>query len=220
MDPFTLLVPILLLGPTPQDAPVPVEAEPSHRTVFKNAYVQAFRVTLPPGQRTRMHVHAHDDAAVRLSESTTTQQLLGQPVSDPDHVLPGFVSARNNKAKPLTHRVHNVGDTVFDVLDVQVLQRPAGPAVPPLAAPAAENAGMRVYRYDLAPGAASASHTHARPYLIVAATGFNLRMTAPGGAAMEHPIQAGDLHWIDTPVTHTLANTGTATGVIVEIELK
>lgn len=33
-----------------QDAAVPVEEEPDHRTVFKNDYVQAFRVTLEPGR--------------------------------------------------------------------------------------------------------------------------------------------------------------------------
>ena len=67
---------------------------------------------------------------------------------------------------------------------------------------------MRIYRYDLGPGAASAQHAHSRPYLLVAATDIDLRMTSPGGTGMEHLVKAGDMHWVETAVTHTLMNRG------------
>ena len=206
--------------PSPADGGVPVEQEPEHRTVFKNDYVQVFRVTLAPGKATGMHVHAHDDAAVRLSAATVTSDSPGMPAGAPEPRAAGFVSARNNEPRALTHRVRNVGTTVFDVLDVQVLKRPAGPAAPPSSAPAAENPQMRVYRYELAPGAGSAQHVHSRPYLLVAATDMDLRMTAPDGASMAHPVKAGDLHWVESAVTHTFVNEGKASGVLVEFELK
>lgn len=201
------------------DAAVPVEQEPQHKTVLKNDYVQVFRVTLEPGQATGTHIHAHDDAAVRLSTATITSDSPGTPGA-PESRTAGFVSARTNEPKALTHRVRNVGTTVFDVLDVQILKRPDGPEAPAILAPAAENAQMRVYRYELAPGATSPAHTHARPYLLVAATGMNLLMTAPDGGAMQHTVKAGDIHWIDTVVTHTLVNKGSDKGVLVEFELK
>ena len=211
---------IVALVPPQPPAPVPVESEPKHKTVFQNDYVQAFRVTLEPGQSTLMHVHSHDDAAVRLSRSTTTQQTLGQPVGAAQDAKPGDVSARQNEPNNLTHQVNNVGSTVFDVIDVQVLKRPAGPEAGALGPVAAENPKMRVYRYELAPGGASPAHTHSRPYVIIAATDMDLKMTSPDGRSMEHPIKAGDLHWVEPPVTHTLVNAGTATAVLVEIELK
>jgi quercetin dioxygenase-like cupin family protein len=64
---------------------VPVEDEPYHRTVFKNDYVQAFRVTLQPGQVTGMHVHTHDDAPIVLSAATTAMRSrqARQPRSTP-----------------------------------------------------------------------------------------------------------------------------------------
>ena len=128
--------------------------------------------------------------------------------------------AWSNEPKALTHQVHNVGTTVFDVIDVQVLKRPDGPEAPPISTPAAENPRLRIYRYELAPGAASATHAHARPYLLVAATDMNLRMTAPAGGSRTHPIKAGDFHWVDVPVTHTFVNNGSGNGVLVEFELK
>ncbi|MBK9063957.1 MAG: hypothetical protein IPL89_12300 [Acidobacteria bacterium] len=206
-------------SPAP-DGAVPVEQEPEHRTVLKNDYVQAFRVTLEPGKASGMHIHAHDDAAVRLSRATVTSDSPGMPAGAPESRAAGFVSARNNEPKALTHRVRNVGTTLFDVIDVQILKRPAGAAAPPISAPAAENPQMRVYRYELAPGAGSAQHTHARPYLLVAATDMNLRMTSPDNASMAHPVKAGDLHWVEAAVTHTFVNDGKESGVLVEFELK
>jgi quercetin dioxygenase-like cupin family protein len=210
---------VMALSSSP-DTVVPVEEEPHHKTVLKNQYVQVFRVTLEPGEASLMHRHAHDDAAVRLSNATVAADSPGEPMGAPEVVYPGLVSARENEKKPHTHRVHNIGTTPFDVMDVQILSRPDGPAAPPMTAPAAENPQMRVYRYDLGPGAASAQHTHARPYLIVAATDMNLRMSSPDGGSMAHPVKAGDFHWIETAVTHTLVNEGPMDGVVVEFELK
>jgi quercetin dioxygenase-like cupin family protein len=207
-------------GAAAPDGAVPVEEETNHKTVLKNDYVQVFRVTLPPGTSTGMHTHAHDDAAVRLSQATSTTDVPGQPETAPDTKAAGSVAARNNEPKPFTHRVHNVGATPYDVLDVQILKRPAGPAADAIRPPDAENPRMRVYRFELAPGAQSGPHTHARPYLLVAATPMNLRMTAPDGAAMAHAVKTGDLHWVEERVTHTLVNDGPETGVLVEFELK
>jgi len=203
-----------------QDAAVPVEEEPHHKTVFKNAYMQAFRVTLEPGTTTLMHTHAHDDAAVRLSKATVAADSPGQALGPPEVVSPGLVSARDNEVKPHTHRVHNIGTTLFDVVDVQVLGRPPGPATPPISAPAAENPKMRVYRYDIAPGESTPQHAHTRPYLLVAATDVNLRMASPDGQSMEHPVKAGDMHWVEVAVTHSLRNLGSDKAILVEFELK
>jgi quercetin dioxygenase-like cupin family protein len=211
---------LLAIGSFLQDRAVPVEEEPLHHTVLKNEYIQAFRLQLEPGKWTGMHTHSHDDVAVRLSTATTTSETLGQPAGAPENEIPGMVSARSTEPKSLTHRVHNVGSTVFDVIDVQVLSRPAGPKSAAIAPVVAENPRMRVYRYELEPGAASPEHTHHRPYLVVAATDINLRMTSPDGSSMEHPVKAGDMHWVDSEVTHTLINHGTNKAVLVEIELK
>jgi len=63
-------------------------------------------------------------------------------------------------------------------------------------------------------------HTHERPYLIVATTDMQLKMSAPDGQSVAHPVKAGDFHWVDNKVTHTLENAGTAPGEIVEFEMK
>ena len=202
------------------EAAVPVGQEPRHRPALKNDYVEVLHVTIPAGHGTRFHTHAHDGVAVRLSEATIDTDVAGKGRTPVQHVRPGDVSAQAYAQQPLTHRVDNVGPTTFEVIDIEILRRPDGPAVKPLAPPAAENESARVYRWPLAAGGTTPQHTHERPYLIVAATPMQLSMRAPDGSAMEHPIAAGDLHWVDARVTHVLANDGTQAGVIVEVELK
>lgn len=132
----------------------------------------------------------------------------------------GLVTTRDNESASLTHRVLNVGTTAFDVINVQILSRPVGDPVDAIAQPAAENPKMRAYRYELAPGASSPRHLHARPYLTLAATDMDLRMTAPDGTSTDRSFKTGNMHWVDPAEVHLLTNRETKKGVLVEIELK
>ncbi|HXX17568.1 MAG TPA: cupin domain-containing protein [Candidatus Eremiobacteraceae bacterium] len=211
---------LLIPQKTFEDAPVPVEQEPHHHTVLKNDSVVVMRVTLREGERTLYHIHARDRVAVELSNCNISQQNLNEPEGPSAPTKPGDVSASTAGATPLIHRVHNFGPGTFEVLDVEFLHRPEPPSSAEAASAAGENPSARVYRWELAPGAALAMHTHARPYLIVATTKMTLKMTGADGQTMTHQVQAGDFHWIDAQVTHSLANEGTEPGQIIEVELK
>ena len=99
--------------------PVSVEEEPHHHLVLKNDSVMVLRVELLPGESTLFHTHLHDRVAVDLSDTTITLQKLGQPESAPEATKPGGVAASESNG-PYTHLVHNAGNTVFEVLDVEV----------------------------------------------------------------------------------------------------
>jgi len=201
-------------------APVPVENEPLHHVVLKNESVVVIHLTLPPGERTLYHTHTHDRVAIPLSTTSITQQVLNDKESPPSPSVAGTFSAITLAGSSYTHRVHNVGSVPYNVLDIELQERPQTPS-PIVAAPvAAENPSARIYNWVLAPGATTAMHTHVRPYLIVATAGFTLKMTSPDGQTLTHDVKRGDFHWIDTKVTHTLANAGTSEGQIVEVELK
>src|ERR1017187_8598841 len=202
-----------------EQSPVPVEEEPNHHVLLKNEFVLVMHVTLAPGETTLFHTHSHDRVAIELSDATITQQKPGEPEGAPEPRKPGDVSASASNG-PYTHRVHNIGPGVFEVLDVELLQRPKQPGSKAVAAVEAENPSARIYKWTLAPGTASAMHTHERPYLIISATPLVLKMTDPEGKSFTHEVKAGDIHWVDAKVTHTLANEGTTHGEIVEIELK
>lgn len=201
-------------------APVAVEAEPHHHVVLKNDSVLVTHVVIPPGEATLFHIHSYDRAAVHLTNNMIAIQLPGQPESEPMPAKVGEISASTREGAPLTHRVHNTGTGPFEVIDVEFLQRPAQASTAVAATVAGENPSARVYNWVLAPGAKSALHTHERPYLIIAVNTVELKMTAPDGKSSTHEVKAGDFHWVDSRVTHTLENDGTAEGQIVELELK
>jgi quercetin dioxygenase-like cupin family protein len=177
------------------------------------------RVTLAPGESTLFHTHSHDRVAIDLTDTRITRQKLGGPESAPEPTKPGDVAASELNG-PYNHRVNNLGSGVFEVLDVELLHRPMQPAGTAAAKVEAENPSARIYKWTLAPGASSAMHTHERPYLIVSATPLVLKMTDPEGKSFTHEVKAGDVHWVEAKVTHTLANEGTTVGQIVEVELK
>jgi quercetin dioxygenase-like cupin family protein len=207
-------------------APVAVENEPLHHVVLKNDAVMVIHFTLPAGETTLYHTHVHDRVAIHLTGVSTTQQKMNEAEGAATLSKPGDISVLTADG-PYTHRVHNVGSSAFEVLDVELLLRPQsasrsdgenlslgkGQAV-------GENPSARVYKWVLAPGATSPMHTHVRPYLIVSATAFNLKMSAPAGQSMSESLKPGDFHWVDSKVTHSLSNEGTAEGQIVEVELK
>ena len=203
-----------------QDKPIPVDQEPHHKLVLKNDLVEVMHVTLSPGERTLYHTHSYDRAAVELSTCSITQQPFGGAEGPPSPTQPGDLSMSPQINGGYSHRVHNVDSAIFEVLDVEFLRRPEKPADTPAGPVAAENPSARAYRWNLAPGAKTAEHTHSRPYLIVAATPMQLKMTAPDGQPATHSVKAGDFHWVDAPVTHVLANDGATAGTIVEMELK
>ena len=215
-----LLLSLLSMVAMAQEKAVPSDQDPMHKTVFQNSYVIVLRVTLGEGQSTGWHTHSRDAMAVRLSTAKTKMQNLGQDKGQIVDHYPGEVSANDYVKSPLTHKVSNAGETTFDVFDVEAFKKFEGPHGNAIGPVAAENATMRAYKYELAPGQSSPEHTHERPYQIVAATPMQLKMTGPDGQAMEHHVDTGDLHWIDQKVTHTLTNSGQEKGVIVEIEWK
>ena len=204
---------------TAQPSPVPVEEEPHHHLVLKNDSVMVLWVKLLPGDSTLFHTHLHDRVAVHLSDTTITQRKLGEPESAPEVTKPGDVVVSESNGA-YTHQVHNAGNGAFEVLDVELLQRPTKSASQVAGKVEAENPSARVYKWTLAPGATSEMHTHERPYLIISATPLVLKMTDPEGKSFTHEVKAGDVHWVDAKVTHSLANEGKTAGQIVEIELK
>jgi hypothetical protein len=134
---------------------VPVEAEPHHKVVLKNDSVMVSRGKVSPGDATEYHTHLHDRFAVFVAESSSAWQAPGQPEHAPETHKPGDVSSAESKGS-FTHRVHDVGAIAFEVLDIELLQRPALATTPPSAAIAAENPSGRAYKIPDVPVSESA----------------------------------------------------------------
>ncbi len=210
----------LFLGSQKVSAPVLVEDEPLHHTVLKNDFIRVMHLTLPAGERTLFHTHTHDRVAVDLSTTSITQQTFNEPEGPPTPTAPGDFSAITLIGNSFTHRVHNVGSVPFDVIDVEIQQHPETPSATIAAPVAGENPSARIYKWVLSPGSPALMHTHVRPYLIVSATAFSLKMSSPDGQSLTHQVKPGDFYWVNTQVSHALSNESALEACIIEIELK
>ena len=119
---------VLMSASFAQDQPIPVENEPHHKVVFKNDSIEVMRVNLKPDERTLYHTHAHDRAAVELCSTLIRQQKVVEAEAPAYAIKPGDVSVSATGPDGYSHRVHNVGPNLFEVLDVEFLQHPEHPS--------------------------------------------------------------------------------------------
>lgn len=77
-------------------------------------------VTLAPGESTYFHTHAQDNIAVEINRATIERQLFGKEWDSPVEVRAGEVHYALGDKQPYTHRVKNVGKTMFRVIDIEV----------------------------------------------------------------------------------------------------
>ncbi len=216
-----LVLPAMLVAQqTSLPTSIPVEDEPLHKVLFKNDSIIVLKLTLPPGQSTQFHTHTHDRVAIELSTAEITQQKMNEPEGPKTATKPGNFNALTLADASYTHRVHNVGKTPYEVLDIELLQRPETPSTALAATVAAENPSARIYNWILAPGITSPMHAHARPYVIISITEINLAMSSPDGQSATHGVGPGDFRFVDAKVTHNLGNVGMTPGQIIEVELK
>lgn len=217
MKPFAALG-LAALGFAPAafgaDQPVPAAKEPHHRIDLENAYVRTLQVTLQPNDQTDFHVHAIPSVVVELSRAQIVADEWGHAPDPLRTVNPGDTRYAPYDEKPLTHQVSNRGTTVFDVMDIELLQpnrKPAAgfpPAPPEPAKLLFEKNQVRAYRLKLDPGASWKLPASPAAHLIVAYAG-DLNSIESGHERFVRPQHAVDLR-----------NPGTtpAEAIILELE--
>ena len=101
---------------------IPVEQEPHHHVLFRNQYVCVLDVQIPPGESLLFHKHSYDNLSVRISGGLIQNQMEGSEWPAATEVKPGAVVFAEASKKPYTHRVKNLGKSVYHVIDVELLQ--------------------------------------------------------------------------------------------------
>ena len=84
----------------------------------------------------------------------------------------------------------------------------------------AEDARVRVARFDFAPGAETGWHRHGHDYVITAITDCPMLIEEPGGAVRRVLVPAGTAYCRREGVEHNVVNDGAVPMSFVEVELK
>jgi len=135
-------------------AQVPVIKEPHHKPVLVNNYIRLLDVHLNAGDTTQYHIHAAPSVIVMISNSTIGMQKSGETPSAPGNATAGATSFVDYKKNPVTHRVFNLGNNVFHVMDIELVKNePSADSCNALQENNVEttinNNLVRVYKFDV-----------------------------------------------------------------------
>lgn len=225
-------------GQAPEPS-VPLYQEPRHHVVYDSASMRIHDIQIPPGDTTLYHTHDTAILYVPIASSRTRSQVLGAewgggaataapaaaaapaPVEPP---RPGKVnSVVTYVEKPYTHRVNNVGATVFRL--VGIANRTAGAAADTddvsglSATPELVNKWYRAHRLVLKAGQATASHRHATPVVVVMQTPGTASAALADGAGWL-PLNGPGSFARHEAGTHVVRNVGANDVELVEIEVR
>lgn len=224
------------------DPVVHMSKEPRHKVMFETGTTRVQDVQIPAGDTSLYHIHDHPLLYVPISGSRIRTQVLGSdwgggaardgdragrasaPPAARTPALPGRVTSTTSYADtPVTHRVGNIGDTLYRVIAIGNLSKGAEADTDDVSGlgvtPEIVNRYYRAFRVSLAPGDFTALHKHAWPVVLVQQTAGQIEvenaykaitgMTAPGSFAFD-----------DGSGTHRVQNTGRSTTEFIEVELR
>jgi len=119
---FVLIASMICSGLAAQ---VPVREEPHHKVVLENPYIRLIDVHIGANDTTATHIHELPSVIVFLSKSTIGTQIVGdKPVIR--EVLPGQSDYAAYDEKKVIHKVWNQGRSIYHVMDIELLKKPAG----------------------------------------------------------------------------------------------
>ena len=205
-----------------QSGTIAEDQEPHHRVRLENRYIRVVEFEIPAGSSTQFFSRSRETVGVTVSRTTLRSRDLGRIAVEQRPSPAGDLFGGDFTRQSQQLRLWNVGEQPYRAILLELLRplpapipEPNGPGDPDFETP-----HFAAYRYVLPEGVSSPTHSHTRPYLIVAATPMKLRMTAPNGQSRFEDLLPGDFHWVDAKLTHAFYNEGEQQGQIVEIELK
>ncbi len=210
---------------------VPVFEEPRHHLVVDTPTLRILDIQIPPGDTTLFHMHNSAMIYVPISSSRTRNQNLGEdwpaPSAAPTAAAPAATTparpgriggGANYVEKPTTHRVNNIGTTLFRLIGIANMT--PGDAAPPAASatkPEMENRWYRIERLVIAPGTSMPVPTYAGAVVVVMQTAG----TAAVDGAVWQPLNGpGDFARIDGSKPYVVHNRGAAEVEVVAVAVK
>lgn len=201
--------------------------------VFESPGVRILDVQIPPGDTTLFHTHSDPILYVTMSGSTTRNQVLGgewnaAPAAGPAAAAPfrlapssppgRMMSVTTYTERSLTHRVSNVGETLFRLIatlnsspgDDSTGLSPGFAGTPEIA-----NRWFRGYRVIVS-GQGASEHRHANPVNVVLVSG---RAVATIGTVTKAFDEPGQFALIEPNVPHRLSSVG-GEAQLVEVEVR
>lgn len=136
---------------------VPVSQEPRHHKQVDNGHIRLLDVQIPPGDTTQFHIHATPSVFVVLSDAKTGSQVISEEDRSSAPITRyGNIWFEGFYIKPRVHRVYNIDEHIFNVMDIELTNKNFKMIDSPLSQESFtllfEEKPVRAYRMRLASG--------------------------------------------------------------------
>lgn len=209
---------------------VPVFQEPRHHLLVDTPTLRILDIQIPPGDTTLFHMHDSAMIYVPISSSRTRNQNLGEDWPAPSAAAPAAPApaaparpgringGANYVEKPTTHRVNNIGTTLFRLIGIaNMTPGDAAPSAASTAKPEMENHWYRVERLVIAPGTSAPVPGSAGTVVVVMQTSGTAAVDGATWSPLNGP---GDFARIDGSKQYVVHNRGAAEIEVVAVAVK
>lgn len=202
-------------------AQVPVDQEPRHRVVFANEALRVLDVNVAARDTTLDHMHQNDIATVCISCPETRTRTQGADWGAPRTRLVGEPNVTEYSGKPDSHRLQNLGNSVYRLIAVENVRKGSWSERAPVSGAAAkmlnQTRAFRVYDVHVASSGSMPSHSHSSPTVVVLVAGETVARDERTPKVLDQPGQ-----WILIPQgeAHRITTRGTGAVHAVEIEVR
>lgn len=221
------MFPSLLIAQNWQSAAT-MDGEPHHHLAFKNQYVRAFKVEVPPHSATGLHQHPHDYLYVTFGDTSIE--------SDPEGKPPAKLQLKDGDVRftkgGFAHVAKNLSVRPFRNVTVEFLQ-PVGDLKPPATAEQPGPGTGCLFANTMFPATIkvlySSDSVSVRDYTLprkcgVSPEGKGALIVALSPIVISHssgapsPVKRGDIAWLST--RDTIVNRHPAGSRFIAIELE
>ncbi len=205
---------------------VPVEHADFHQLVFADEDIAVLNNLYPPKGDSGFHAHYRDLFHVVIQPSLSSGQNLGRPLTAAPMVPAGTAGYSAVGADPRVHRVVNGDKSTYQIIVVELRRsNPLGNAIPSRETASQyvqilDNPRIRAWRLMLEPGQSAPAISQGGKGIRVVVRGGLLTTMTSGLQDQVLALRPGDFAVQPIGVPRALANRGTETIELVEIELK
>ena len=197
-------------------AQVPVFEEPRHKVVLLNDYIRLIDVHIPPHDTTLYHRHSTASAVVFLTKNTTGSQMMGGSPSV-GQAIPGNTFFAGYGDKPISHRVWNQDESVYHVMDIEILKRPDSVSCDPIKNPSLQ------LKWEEKPARMYSIHINGQESVDVNRSKCGHLLVVISGSVQtskKNPLNAADYIWFDPGMPITIHNAGKSSADCVLLEIR
>lgn len=210
---------------------VPVSQEPRHHKVLDNGHIRLLDVQIPPGDTTQFHIHATPSIFVVLTNAKTGSQV----VSEEDHSASpikhyGNIWFEGFYQKPRIHRVYNMDEHMFNVMDIELTNTSFKTIDPPITEGGFtflfEEKPVRAYRVNLLHGKTVSIQPRKADVLIIQLSdssvnpGVQVFVPDNRSSGVSYLNRKGSFVYVLSGTTFELRNEGSGEGEFAFLELK